>query len=460
MLWQERKQDVSLPDRSIQPKENVKRKRRGKTEKKQHAIYVATPQRLDQNTSGLVAVATKKCFAAYFAELLRKKTSAQLSQGGSSRSEDCRVHKAYRCLVCISPSAESSMASEVKKLRDYGIMRHYLEPSIRAPKRFLADIPHYAESAAWAECLLKITRIGRVCTVVGNAPSETLSDNLWGGKHGRPKGCIGVCELEIELLTGRTHQIRGQLAAEGFPLVGDVQYGGAIAQSTAEDIGEPEKRDGFLSLGDSEELCLQCCSLEFLEPHLTVDSNGAESMTPSQRWKKFSLSGSSWTDFLDEYSCAELSSESVTSSLLDEEPLLTQQREESHHAADTSTQNELPPAVLLSEGKNKYVAVRARRAGQSFWFVRSASPAECGGPYHANVAEDLLHRLETLGFSTQVEGGGRIDCMEGEGIKHAHVYGFSYGFGKGVEGDHEKVAEIIEQNSDYVATYDNSDGLY
>mmetsp|Transcript_9775 Transcript_9775/g.22874 ORF Transcript_9775/g.22874 Transcript_9775/m.22874 type:complete len:467 (+) Transcript_9775:49-1449(+) len=143
MLWQERKEDVSLQGQSIKPKDNDnKRRRRGKTEKKQHAIYVATPQRLDQNTSGLVAVATKKCFAAYFAELLRKKTSAQLSQGGSSRSDDCKVHKAYRCLVCLSPGAESSMASEVKKLKDYGIMRHYLEPSIRAPKRFLADIPH------------------------------------------------------------------------------------------------------------------------------------------------------------------------------------------------------------------------------------------------------------------------------------------------------------------------------
>ena len=458
MLWQERKEDVSLQDQVIESKDNVKRKRRGKTEKKQHAIYVATPQRLDQNTSGLVAVATKKSFAAYFAELLRKKTSAQLSQGGFSRSEDCRVHKAYRCLVCLTPRAESSMASEVKKLKDYGIMRHYLEPSIRAPKRFLADIPHNAESAAsWAECLLKITRINQVCTVVGNAPSETLSENLWG-IHGRPEGCIAVCELEIELLTGRTHQIRGQLATEGFPLVGDVQYGGAVAQSN-EDLGEPGKRDGFLSLGDSEELCLQCCSLEFLEPDLTVDSSGAESMIPSQRWKKFSLAGSSWTGFLDAYSIgsAELSSDSVTSSLADEEPLLTQRREESHHAADTSTPNELPPAVILSEGTNKYVAVRARRAGQSYWFVRSAPPAECGGPYHANVAEDLLQKLETLGFSTQVKGGGRIDCMESEGIKHAHIYGFSYGYGKA---DHEAVAGIIESNTDYVATYDTSDGLY
>lgn len=42
---------------------------------------------------------------------------------------------------------------------------------------------------------------------------------------GKPTECIGVAELEVELLTGRTHQIRGQFAALGFPLVGDAQVG-------------------------------------------------------------------------------------------------------------------------------------------------------------------------------------------------------------------------------------------
>jgi 23S rRNA-/tRNA-specific pseudouridylate synthase len=34
--------------------------------------------------------------------------------------------------------------------------------------------------------------------------------------------------LEIELLTGRTHQIRAQLSHVGFPIVGDVAYGSQI----------------------------------------------------------------------------------------------------------------------------------------------------------------------------------------------------------------------------------------
>ena len=54
-------------------------------------------------------------------------------------------------------------------------------------------------------------------------------------------------------------------------------------------------------------------------------------------------------------------------------------------------------------------------------------------------------------------GGGRIDFLTNDEVAHAHVFGFSYGFGKG---HHEKVAAIIEENSDIIATFDMSDGLY
>ena len=41
--------------------------------------------------------------------------------------------------------------------------------------------------------------------------------------------------LEVELFTGRTHQIRAQMAAIGHPLVGDGKYG----------INRDEKKDGY-----------------------------------------------------------------------------------------------------------------------------------------------------------------------------------------------------------------------
>jgi 23S rRNA (cytosine1962-C5)-methyltransferase len=39
----------------------------------------------------------------------------------------------------------------------------------------------------------------------------------------------GVTSLEAEPVTGRTHQIRAQAAAEGFPILGDTLYGGTAA---------------------------------------------------------------------------------------------------------------------------------------------------------------------------------------------------------------------------------------
>lgn len=44
----------------------------------------------------------------------------------------------------------------------------------------------------------------------------------------------GLSLVECRLLTGRTHQIRAQMAAAGWPLLGDGKYGGAEAQASGE----------------------------------------------------------------------------------------------------------------------------------------------------------------------------------------------------------------------------------
>ena len=176
-----------------------RRKQKNRKQKTEPLVYVATPQRLDQNTSGLLVVASKKSFASYFAKLLRTKTSGQLAQqelladtttSTDLRSSSCGVHKSYKCLVAISPQNEpgevgimSSMASEIERIKKYTstVMRHFLEPSIRSPKNFVRSVPKDADNAdSYAECLLIITNVTGVCTVVGNAPSEGLARALWG----------------------------------------------------------------------------------------------------------------------------------------------------------------------------------------------------------------------------------------------------------------------------------------
>ncbi len=59
---------------------------------------------------------------------------------------------------------------------------------------------------------------------------EVSKENIEGAKkietHVKVlKTCNGYSLLEIELITGRTHQIRGHLSSLGYPVIGDRKYG-------------------------------------------------------------------------------------------------------------------------------------------------------------------------------------------------------------------------------------------
>jgi len=114
--------------------------------------------------------------------------------------------------------------------------------------------------------------------------------------------------LEIELLTGRTHQIRGQLSTEGFPLVGDEGYGGAS------NTKNNKNRSAYMT---SAVLALQCGELSFMLPKEkkqqqqqkedTTEKNDEIMATPSssssddEDWITHRLEDAWWTPFLNEY---------------------------------------------------------------------------------------------------------------------------------------------------------------
>lgn len=56
-------------------------------------------------------------------------------------------------------------------------MRHYLEPTKRAPRTYSEN---YNED--WLECLMKIIDVGDAMPVVGSTAADELCTSLWGMK--------------------------------------------------------------------------------------------------------------------------------------------------------------------------------------------------------------------------------------------------------------------------------------
>lgn len=61
----------------------------------------------------------------------------------------------------------------------------------------------------------------RMCVVPAGTPGALEARLKYRYLRAVPRGCL----LEVELLTGRKHQIRVQLAAQGWPIIGDRKYG-------------------------------------------------------------------------------------------------------------------------------------------------------------------------------------------------------------------------------------------
>lgn len=131
-----------------------------------HDIHVT--HRLDMGTSGLLILAKNKNAQAAI--------NKSLMQGEVQKFYRARVHGQNLPM---------------------GEWLHFMEPSPRAPKNV-----SFTQKPGWIPCRLKVM------------DQTELTD--------------GFSEVIIELITGRTHQIRAQMSAAGFPIVGDRAYGSAL----------------------------------------------------------------------------------------------------------------------------------------------------------------------------------------------------------------------------------------
>jgi 23S rRNA pseudouridine955/2504/2580 synthase len=139
--------------------------------------------RLDRQTGGLVMLARKPDILASIGE--------QQKAG--------RIVKRYRCLVVGVPQAGTHVVTfDGLKMRE---ISSWLEKDAGRSEVYIHDLEQPGDRPV-------TTRYRILRTYPAAAP-----------------GPIDVSELEVELVTGRTHQIRAQFAHAGHPVLGDGKYG-------------------------------------------------------------------------------------------------------------------------------------------------------------------------------------------------------------------------------------------
>ncbi|CAM9167783.1 unnamed protein product [Chrysoparadoxa australica] len=237
--------------------------------------------RLDVETSGLLVLGKSSEWVNTYHLLIqpeRVKNRSKVREeegGGDGVAPMQNVRKKYRALVHKAATAAAKDVDEVDVAYDdsaserhgsgcgcapleAGEKRHFIAPGKYAPRKFSRN----SMGEDWKECRLMIEDVVDCKGMLNERLPEAFHE---------PDACVR--EVRMELMTGRTHQIRGQLSCDGWPVVGDALYGPDALIFTEVD-GSPfmpgyrcYRRGGKDGVGHVKEvgptMCLQCCGLSF-----------------------------------------------------------------------------------------------------------------------------------------------------------------------------------------------------
>lgn len=190
-------------------------------------VYLGIPHRLDRPVSGVIVFARNSKAAARLAEQFRER----------------QVRKWYECVVSGCPGEQA------------GTLSHWLLKD--AERAHVSVVPAETPGARLAELRYEVV-------------AESAGRSL----------------LRVELLTGRMHQIRVQLADIGCPIVGDTQYGSPWHIVLPEGIHDAH----------NDVILLHAARLEFRHPVRYDD------VVLTAAWPEFWHTCGHWTPALQSYS--------------------------------------------------------------------------------------------------------------------------------------------------------------
>ncbi len=189
------------------------------------SLYVL--HRLDQPVEGLLVFAKTKKAAASL--------SRQLTDG--------RMHKVYRARVDGTiPAEEGTLTDWLIHDARKNVTRVVDERLVRGARK---NVTRVVDERLIHDTGKNVTRIvdkneTPACDTAGTADYARRSKKPAGGSGSAVRGAkkavltyrkISADEVEIELQTGRPHQIRAQLAHAGMPIRGDQKYGHGMNKS-------------------------------------------------------------------------------------------------------------------------------------------------------------------------------------------------------------------------------------